>query len=283
MKKGFFWLASYPKSGNTWFRIFFANLLNSSNQPINLNHLNTGVIASSRSWIDESLGFSSADLSHDEIDALRPYVYTWLSETCNSIEYHKIHDAYTYLNNGTPLIPTAGCLGVIYFVRNPLDIAISFANHLNCSIDETIQIMGNSQFAFCKNPYKQYNQLRQWLLSWSLHVQSWMNAKYIRRLVIRYEDMISNPQATFTQAVEFLHINASPEQIASALDHAKIEKLQKLESEMGFLEKPANSSCFFRKGIAGDWKNILTSVQIKQIIQDHKENMQLFDYYNNIY
>ena len=187
VSNGIFWLASYPKSGNTSFRIFLANLLNTSQQPIDLNQINTGAIASARGWVDEALGFDSADLSHDELDALRPALYTWLGEQSDGVGYHKIHDAYTYLDHAIPLMPAAGCLGALYFIRNPLDVAISFANHSNCSIDQSIERMGNPTFAFYKGKLLQHNQLRQWLLSWSLHVQSWAKAKNIDCLVLRFE------------------------------------------------------------------------------------------------
>ena len=275
---GIFWLASYPKSGNTWFRIFLANLLNPSQEPIDLNHINTGAIASLRGWVDDALGFDSADLSHDELDALRPEVYAWLGAQSECVGYHKIHDAYTYLDNGLPLMPTAGCLGALYFIRNPLDVAISFANHSNCSIDQSIERMGNSTFAFCKGQLRQHNQLRQWLLSWSMHVQSWAKAQNMRCLVLRYEDMVSDPLTTFSKAVDFLKIEASLEAIANAIDHAKIETLQALEEKGGFSEKPAKVARFFRKGIAGDWKNTLTEAQVNQVLQDHGETMREYGY-----
>ena len=234
--KGIFWLASYPKSGNTWFRIFLANVLNPSTTPIDLNKIQTGAIASARSWVDETLGFDSALLTHDELDELRPAVYRWHSEHSDEMGYHKIHDAYTYLENLDPLIPTKGNLGALYFIRNPLDVAISFANHSRCTIDEAIKQMGKPEYAFCKGKYKQHSQLRQKLLSWSMHVQSWTKAADLNVLVIRYEDMKHNPIPTFTKAAEFLQLNPSQQTIELALDHAHIEKLQQQE----FFEKKNN-------------------------------------------
>ena len=277
-EKGLFWLASYPKSGNTWFRIVLANLLNKSTNPVDLNQINTGVIASSRNWIDEALGFDSAYLDHDELDQLRPAIYKWYNEQCNQIGYHKIHDAYTFVDKGIPMIPSASCLGALYFIRNPLDVAISFANHLHCSIDQAIESMGNEKFAFCNGKYKQHNQLRQWLLSWSLHVQSWVLARDIKTLVLRYEDMKQNPLPTFTKAVEFLRLGSSQAEIARALDNASIDKLQQQEDESGFSEKPTKVDRFFRKGIVGDWRNTLTPAQIDQIIHDHGDMMQRYGY-----
>lgn len=269
--KGIFWLASYPKSGNTWFRIFLANLLNNSSEPIDVNHIRTGAIASAREWVDQALGFDSAELSHDELDALRPAVYAWHSQEQTEVGYHKIHDAYTYVNKQQPLVPQQGCLGALYFVRNPLDVAISFANHSACSIDDAIAHMGDVHFAFCKGRFRQHTQLRQWLLSWSMHVNSWVNAENIPLLTLRYEDMKKYPQETFAKAVKFLRLDVTAQQIARALANSQIEKLQQMEEKSGFREKPRQMKRFFRKGIAGDWQTTLTQDQIQRIIQMHGE------------
>lgn len=278
--KGIFWLASYPKSGNTWFRVFLANLLNKSDEPIDLNHLNTGMIASARQWMDNVLGIDSADLSHDELDLLRPLVYQWHSETIEEVGYHKIHDAYTYLSHNYPLIPAQGCLGAVYFIRNPLDVAISFANHSSCTIDEAITRMGNKQFAFCQGKHRQYDQLRQKLLSWSMHVKSWIEAKDIELLVLRYEDMKLNPKITFSNAVRFLDLNKESESIEEACRQSSIEHLQHLEASFGFSEKPVKVQRFFRKGSVGDWQSTLTQKQVQQIINDHGDVMEQFGYLN---
>jgi hypothetical protein len=275
---GIFWLASYPKSGNTWFRVFLAHLLSETNKPLNLDEISTGAIASSRQWIDQALGFDSAHLMTDELDALRPAIYEWHAAQASSPTYHKIHDAYTYLQNHSPMIPTKGCLGALYFIRNPLDVAVSFANHANCSIDESIQSMGNPDFSFCKGLFKQHNQLRQQLQTWSMHVRSWASISQIPCLVLRYEDMKQAPLETFTQAVKFLQLDASQSRIEDALTNARIERLQELEQTSGFAERPPKIKQFFRKGIVDDWKNTLNQDQINQIIHDHGEVMKIYGY-----
>jgi aryl sulfotransferase len=275
--RGIYWLASYPKSGNTWFRIVLANLLKESDEPVDLNDIHTGMIASCRSWMEDALGVDTGDLSHDELDVLRPQVYRWYSEQIDSPKYHKIHDACS-VENKTPLVPAEGCLGALYFIRNPLDVAISFANHSACTIDEAIQMMGNPQFALCNSKRRQVSQLRQWLLSWSMHVNSWAQAKDIHRLVIRYEDMKATPHETFSKALHFLQIHPSETDLERALANAHIDKLQQQEEESGFCEKPFNVTRFFRKGIVGDWENTLTEAQIAQIIADHGSVMQTYGY-----
>jgi aryl sulfotransferase len=277
-KHGIFWLASYPKSGNTWLRIVLYSVLNPSINTVNINKLATGAIASSRIFIDQILGFDSADLSNDEIDQLRPLIYQQHGQTSNTIQYHKIHDAYTLLDNGQPLIPTVGCLGAVYLIRNPLDVVGSFAHHSNNSIDQTIQIMQNKKYSMCKNNRAALTQIRHKLLSWSDHVNSWTNVKDFPVLIIRYEDLLQNPVEKFTQIVKFLQIECSESQIQNAIINANIKNLQQQEQEFGFGEKPPKAKSFFRKGVAGDWQNTLTTQQIAEIIDQHGEIMQQYGY-----
>ncbi len=290
-KGGIYWLASYPKSGNTWFRVFLAHLIKSISPPpkfkkleipedaIILNHIKTGQIASARLWIDQTLGFDSADLTLDELDLLRPQIYAHLGLAMNKPSHHKIHDAYTKLPTEKPLIPSEGCLGALYFIRNPLDVAISFAHHSHCSIDQSIKNMHKPNFAFCKSAKRQDNQLRQWLLSWSKHVESWEIAQENMPVqFIRYEDMKLNPIETFTKAARFLQIEATDTQIIQAIEKSNIKNLQALEKDNGFREKSAKAASFFRKGIVGDWQETLTSEQILQIIADHQKVMLKYGY-----
>lgn len=277
--KGIFWLASYPKSGNTWFRIVLANVLNQTDHPISLNQINTGVAASSRGLMNTALGFDSSLLSHEEIDRLRPSIYTWYGDQEHKIHYFKTHDAYSYVQENHPLIPAQGTLGALYFLRNPLDVAISFAHHFNCSIDQSIAIMGNKTFALYDGYGRAHPQLRQYFLSWSLHVQSWVSAHQIEVLVLRYEDMSFAPLSTFKKAMDFLKLDLVEDDLVSALGHTHIEKLQRQEQQYGFEEKSfVQQTQFFRKGIVGDWETTLTDKQIEQIISDHGEMMCKYGY-----
>jgi hypothetical protein len=277
--KGIFWLASYPKSGNTWFRIVLANVLNQSSSPVPLNQINTGVTASSRGLINTALGFDSSLLSHDELDALRPSIYRWYSEQPRGVHYFKTHDAYGYVGKNSPLIPNQGTLGALYFLRNPLDVTISFAHHFNCSIDQIIEIMGNKTFALYDSTERANSQLRQYFLSWSQHVQSWLSATEIDVLLLRYEDMKFAPLATFKKAINFLKLDVPEAHILNALDNTHIEKLQHQEQQFGFEEKSyVQQSQFFRKGIVGDWENTLNDAQVERIISDHGTMMRAYGY-----
>ena len=292
-----YWLASYPKSGNTWLRSFIVALQNVTGEidaatateantdnvidtDIDLNALRTGAIASSREWVENALGFSIDSLSPDEIDMLRPAAYRYLNTVAERASYHKAHDAYSYVGkDGTkqPMFPQDATRGALYIVRNPLDVSISYANHAKLSIDDAIERLNNPANAFCKTEIGQANQLRQWLWSWSEHVRSWQQADFPVRMV-RYEDMRLKPLETFTSIARFLELTHDQAAIEAALELTRFERLQAKERESGFREKPQGVASFFRKGMVGDWRNTLSPEQIDSIIRDHHDVMAELGY-----
>lgn len=278
-----YWLASYPKSGNTWTRVFIANLTNekeAEQDSVDINELNTGAIASARGWVEGALGFDINELSHDEIDWLRPTAYRYLSEHNDVIGRHKVHDAYDYVDKHKeqPLFPDTATKGVLYIVRNPLDVAISFAHHNGQTIDRTVTKMANRKATMCGSNKHFATQLRQKLFSWSEHVKSWLDCPIENKLIVRYEDMKLNPEPTFTRVARFLELPDDQVSIVQALAQCSIEKLQDQEATKGFSEKSASAKSFFRKGIVGDWQQTLTSEQVSQIINDHREVMMRLGY-----
>ena len=134
-KKNIVWLASYPKSGNTWFRIFLSNLFSDSPQAANINNLNETTISSNRIIIDSYLGIHSSELTAEEIDKLRPQVFKRFSAEKEETAYIKTHEAWTLNSKGIPIFPEEITKGVLYIIRNPLDIAISYSFHNNETID----------------------------------------------------------------------------------------------------------------------------------------------------
>ena len=276
------WLASYPKSGNTWFRAFLTALLNPENPSVDINNMYRATIASSRQLFDEMTGVSSADLGPDEIDRLRPLVYRQNALESDEMIYHKIHDAWTLLPGGEPLIPTDVTRAVLYFIRNPLDVVVSFAHHLSTGIDKTIYIMNNPEYTFCQRTDRLHNQLRQKLLTWSGHVKSWVDNSGLPVLVLRYEDMSAHPSETFTKAAVFIGLSPSSQEVETALEHCSFARLKQQEEEKGFSEKSARSASFFRKGAVGDWHDMLTRGQVERIVKAHSEIMNRFGYLSDV-
>lgn len=274
---GIYWLASYPKSGNTWFRAFLANLHANGEEPVDINELNTGVIASARGWLDEVLGFDTAELTPDEVERLRPNVYRWHLKI-NGFGYHKIHDAYTLTVDGEPVVSRDATLGAIYIIRNPLDVAPSAANHWHCSLADAVDRLCETKMAMCNTRKALTDQVRQRMGSWSEHVLSWVEAPNLNIEILRYEDMLENPQETFTRAANFLNLPTEPERIAKAIQFSDFKELARQEAEKGFRERPRHTGQFFRQGHSGDGKAKLTPEQIERLTTAHSEVMQRFGY-----
>jgi len=269
------WLASYPKSGNTWFRVFLTNLVSDSDEAASINKLERTPIASARGIFDSLTGIEASDLTFSEIDSIRPEVYQKLSDESDETLFMKVHDAYTLLEDGkTPLFPAAASRGAIYFLRNPLDVAVSYAHHSDCSYDKAIAWINEDEHSFCGKPKRLHNQLRQKLLSWSSHPLSWIENPEIPVCLLRYEDMQQNPVESFLKAVTFAELDYGTEEVKKALALSEFEKLQEQERQEGFQEKSQSSDSFFRKGKIGSWREELTDEQAATIIDNHRQTMR---------
>lgn len=277
-KKNIIWLASYPKSGNTWFRVFLTNLLSESNVPASINDLTETSISSSRKVFDEYTGLSSSDLTFEEIDSMRPDVYRMQSQESEELLFKKVHDKYYTVDKDQALFPSEISKGVIYFIRNPFDVLVSFAYHSAKPVEKMISAFNNSNYAFCDKNDKLQNQLRQLMGSWSDHVNSWTQQKDIPVNIIRYEDMIYDTYKTFSKAVEFIGIKKTKLQITEAIKKSDFLVLSKQEKENGFKEKMIKSKSFFRKGKSGDWQNHLDEKMMREIIAKHIKVMSKFGY-----
>jgi hypothetical protein len=276
--KTIIWLASYPKSGNTWFRAFLSNLLTDGDEPVHINALGTGAIASARQLFDEVVGVDAADLTYDEIDALRPAVYRKWAEAHGEVGFHKIHDAYIRLEDQQPLIPADATRGAIYFVRNPLDVAVSYAHHSNQDVDTVIAWMADERHCFAAGGKRLHDQLRQRMLTWTGHVTSWIDQDEFPVHVVRYEDMCRCPEPTFTAAAQFAEVSTDAEAVAKAIAFADFGELQRQEVADGFLEKSPSAESFFRRGEVGSWRVQLTDAQAERLVNDHGEVMAGFGY-----
>lgn len=274
---GLYWLASYPKSGNTWVRIFLSNYIVDGDAPCDINQLAIQEIASSRVWVDDILGFDTADMTQAEVSLLRPDVYRW-STSERGVEAHKIHDAYTRSEDGRPLIDDQATLGALYIIRNPLDVAPSFAGHNGDGIDVTIDSMADSTFALASRDTGLTIQLRQFLGSWSDHVESWVDAPGLNCMTVRYEDLVADPHHWFGRIVPFLGHELDERRLEKAIAFSRFDILSEQEATNGFRERAPRSERFFRQGKAGSWRQTLTPAQVARIVRDHFAVMRRFGY-----
>ena len=272
------WIASYPKSGNTWLRIFFSCLQEEGAAIPDINGIETDGIASSRMAFEQCTGLDSTSLSNQEITSLRPGVYDMLSRMAQKKMVIKVHDAFQLLANSTHLFPITATQAACYLIRNPLDVAVSYANHNGQSIDETIKKMNDHESELSKQVLNAPPQLPQYLGSWSRHIKSWTETSPYPVCIIRYEDMLQKPVETFSKAANAVGIHKTSAEIASAIDASAFDKLKNQELEFGFRERPHTSSQFFRSGKAGSWRDSLTERQAGLIIEENAEIMQRYGY-----
>lgn len=281
-KKNIVWLASYPKSGNTWFRVFLSNLFSDSSQAVHINNLSLNSIASNRSIIDGYLGIHSSELDAEEIDNLRPQVYKMLSEESEGIAYVKTHEAWTLNSTRNPIFPQEITIGVIYIIRNPLDVAISYSFHNNETIDTTISTLNNNALELCERKDGISTQTPQILSSWSNHVASWTENSKLPVHIIRYEDMLEHPMNVFKGAIDFLNLEYGETDILNAINNSSFDTLKDMEAVEGFRERGINSEAFFREGKSNQWKNELSTTQINEIVKHHKKMMNRFGYLSQV-
>jgi aryl sulfotransferase len=273
------WLASFLKSGNTWFRIFLANLARHEPSPADINNLDqSGGIASDRHEFEMATMLDSSLLSHDEIDDLRPRVYAAIAAEARSDRWVKVHDAYTTVLNGEPLLGRNVARAAIYLVRDPRDVVVSLSYHDNMSIEDALKCMNSSTDVVCGSRKGLSSQLRQKMLGWSGHVTSWLDQTDVPVHVLRYEDLLRAPTEFFVAALKFSGRTATPASIERAVRHADFLELQRQESENGFVGRESRIAPFFRSGRAGGWRDILTAEQIALIEERHAPTMQRLGY-----
>mgnify|MGYP000091050490 FL=1 len=293
----FSWLASYPKSGNTWFRIVAANLYAEGNEPVDINDLpERGGISSARTPFDNILLVDSDLLTHEECDRMRPMLYRamareeeqqladpmQLAEDKDRIDglvrMLKCHDAWTYTDLGEPLLGgREAARNAILIVRDPRDVAPSLANHNDITIDAAIDFMRNRESSYCGDPTHYSSQLRQQLPGWSGHTASWLDQRDIPVHLVRYEDMEADPVETIQAALSFAGRQVDRGDLARAVDLASFDRLREQEARSRFAEaRPGRT--FFRRGQSGGWRDDLADRQVARIERDHAAMMDRLGY-----
>jgi len=268
------WLASYPKSGNTWLRAFLHNLMLKSNRPHDINRLGEVTAGDVKPDLYEELsGRPARDLSINEIAALRAGVQARLAARHEGSRFVKTHSAMMNVA-GHPTFNMAVTAGAVYVVRNPLDVAVSFSHHLNEPVDRVIDMMAHN---YVNTPLVP-NMMPDFLGSWSQHVESWTGRPGPGLHVMRYEDMLDRPKDLFGGLVSYLGLDVTPKQLTQAIRHASFEVLKRQEERSGFLERSPKAERFFRSGTKGQWRRALSEDQVARIVEMHRTQMARFGY-----
>ena len=278
-RSGIVWIASYPKSGNTWARAFLHNLIRLRNGESSAQDINE--MSRFSTWdLDKTLyakflGYEPDCVAHrSEIAATRNAVHRQIADSARGVVFIKTHNGL-FMDRGHPTVNFAVTAGAIYVIRNPLDVAISYAHHSGSPVDAVIERMAEADAETDGGDTAVYEVHG----SWSQHVWSWTRNPHRALHVIRYEDMLADPQKTFAAVAQHLLLTPTRRQLAKAIERSSFARLREQEQASGFRERPPTADqSFFREGRAGQWKEVLTSAQVERIIRDHGEQMQRFGY-----
>lgn len=268
------WLASYPKSGNTWIRLFLASYL-AADQSIDPNDALRGSYHDAVSaTMQKLLGVDVTAVDNQVVAALRfPYL-SKLAETGKHDILVKTH-VVNGIWNDAAMIPTSVTRRAIYVVRHPFDVAVSFSKHYGLSLDDTVQAMANPNFAIGSD-----KQVRQPLHTWSKHVDSWCEEPVgYPSLILRYEDLHKRPVLSFTNLLRFMGLKLDFLQLQRALEMTAFSNLKKFEKENGFKEESEhNKGEFFGHGRAGKGLEVLSKAQKEKLAKDHANTMHRLGY-----
>lgn len=264
------WLASFPKSGNTWMRSFLAHYLMPPGEAPDINNLRKFTTGDVRQdFFDAAAGGSFQAGDPEEWLKVRPQALRLIAVSKPNHHFVKTHcQAIKYL--GQDLIPPEVTAAAIYIVRNPFDLAPSFARHQDCDIDTAITRMMDPSLIM-GTPRGIYEALG----SWDGHVASWTKAPGLPKHVVRYEDMLSRPGKTFGDLLsKFLRLKVDKPKLARAIKATSFANMQKQEKEKGFAERPEGMQNFFAKGQAGVWREDLTPEQVGRLREGFQHTIE---------
>tara|TARA_A100001011_G_scaffold153672_1_gene162110 strand:+ start:1598 stop:2458 length:861 start_codon:yes stop_codon:yes gene_type:complete len=271
------WLASYPKSGNTWVRSFIATLLFNKSKNFDLKSLSNIPQFPLRSHFHNLV-------KDDEIDDLNKVSSYWIKSQQiinldNKIKFFKTHHTLCKIN-GSIFTNYENSLGVIYIVRDPRNVVSSIKYHFskdnyieakNFLLNEN-KLLGKK---FDKTSQNKNRDMFTPIASWKTHYNSWKNFKK-NFLLIKYENLVSNPYEEFIKISEFLsklmNIEIPNDKIVMAIENNTFDNLKENERKNGFVEaakdlKTGKTKSFFNLGPQNKWQEKL-NVEIKQSIEE---------------
>tara|TARA_B100001250_G_C19803496_1_gene792190 strand:+ start:1532 stop:2365 length:834 start_codon:yes stop_codon:yes gene_type:complete len=273
------WLASYPKSGNTYVRSFLSAYYFTKNGEFDFELLK---------FIEQ---FPDKQFFNGFIKTKKEASEKWLSiqrELVKSkkIKFLKTHSAYGSYNNN-PFTSSEVSIGSIYIVRDPRNIISSLMNHFSLKKKDAVGMLfdENRGIKSEDNNFATYT----FLSSWSNHFKSWANIKSFKTIIIKYEDLQNNNEKVFIDLIKFINglLNNNQgidyQKFKKALDTTNFDFLKKKESEEGFLEaifskERGKKIPFFNLGFKNSWKNLLDKKTIEKIEFKFQKEMKSMKY-----
>ena len=277
--KNLLWVASYPKSGNTWMRAILTSLFYSDDGIFDFKLLPKIDQFEKLQYFDFVKNINIEEYKKlNELPTISKY---WV-EAQKRIEskeliFFKTHSCnYSHNNlNYTNQIKTRGG---IYIIRDPRDVAVSYSKFIGESIDLTIDYM----LAQSRQIWNQNKSVGIIVSRWDYHVASWLNLK-APIIFIRYEDLLDKTEKILSELINFLteelriKINVNQKKIDNIIQSTSFSLLKQNEEKEGFREA-SKSSVFFREGKSMQWKNDLNEKQISKLETNFSETMKKFNY-----
>lgn len=258
-----FWIASYPKSGNTWLRTLLVSYYFSKDG--NFNQL----LLKNIDQFPEKQYFKDFNYNPKIITDTSKF---WISaqERINldkKIRFFKTHNILGSINrnNFTNKKNTIGC---IYIVRDPRNVITSLKNHYDFTYDQALAAMLNENYYIFESEERNDYGNFQLLSSWEKNYQSWKAQKIFPIKFVRYEDLLNETFNVFKEIIEFvnktfyLKNNFEKQKAQKSIQTTTFLKLKSMEKKEGFIEsvfsKKENKKIpFFHLGAENDWKKIL--------------------------
>ena len=268
------WLASYPKSGNTWLRAIVDRIVRPE-RPFDLNAL--GETAPAFSGLTERfIADHDIEVPLSAPGEVRRYWAATQHAICSSSEkevFLKTHNVAAKFDCGHFPDPNL-TKSVIYIVRDPRDVAISFAWHYRHPLGLAVAALCSSS-AFNFKP--QQIGRTELLTSWGEHVACWTALKRFPLLVLRYEDLLADAEAGVRRIAEFLGNQLSEKQVKDVVAATSFEQLRRQESERGFAEA-VRSGGFFRVGRARQWRDVKDQGVFRPLLDGFAKPMRRYGY-----
>ena len=269
------WLASYPKSGNTWIRLFIDALLNKKNSNLDLNNIKIR-------QFPLRYDFTKLNLNPDNINEFVSNCILCQDKINldNSIKIFKTHNSMWRAGENS-FTNDDNTKGVIHIVRDPRNVITSVKNHFSRDdYDDAFQFLTNEKQSIGSRNNKEDKDLPTVVSSWSNHYNSWkkMEKNY---LLIKYENLINNTFEEFNKIVHYLNENLKIKfdinEINNAIKKCDFNNLKKLEKENGFKEsakdKSGNIKKFFYLGPHNNWQSLLDQKIIDKLEHAFKNEM----------
>ena len=281
------WLASYPKSGNTLVRSMISAYFFSKDGIYNFD-LIKNIKQFPKIGLFQKIGINIKD----DKEVIKNYIKVQNTfNTKNSLQFLKTHSYLFNFENKYPFTDLKNSLGVIYIVRDPRNIINSFAKFWNTPQEKIAEIMINDLYMggdFASEKIE--DRTKVWTGTWSSNFQSWKSFKFQERyLLVKYEDLIANPEEVFLKILEFIYqlnkkkfyLNKS--KLNNVIKTTKFESMQLLEKKIGFNEAKINDQTgekipFFNLGPKNDWKNSLDGKIRLKIEKAFMKEMQELNY-----